>query len=222
MEQPTVAPTKRPRGRPRKPILPPNTIDQSSLITALNKPSTSLDSTSTTSTAPSKSTKAPSSTSKSPSKAIKQALNFYTLAPVNLNSTIEVKGRIDWYFLYCAKHEVRPSVSSLCLALKVNRSTFMSWVAGKGRPYLQEIAAGAHALIQAVWEDLLADGKINPVTGIFLGKNDFGYKDSSEVKVEVAPERKTREQLIAESKQLPTLPPESTTPAPLKGEGTID
>ena len=99
----------------------------------------------------------------------------------------------------------------------------MSWVVGKGgRPYLQEVASSAHALIQAVWEDMVADGKINPIPGLFLGKNDFGYLDTSEVKVEIAPEKKTREQLIAESKMLPNLPPESPQPPPLKGEGTID
>lgn len=214
-----IQPTKRPRGRPKKPILPPNTIDTSSLISALNKPT---DTPSSTTKAPSK----PSTTTKSPSKAIKQALNFYTLSPVDLNIPLEVKGRIDWYFLYCSKHEVRPSVSSLCLALKVNRSTFMSWVAGRSRSYLQEVANSALSLIQAVWEDMLADGKINPIPGLFLGKNDFGYVDTSEVKVEVAPERKTREQLIAESKMIPGIAPQDDNQnpklPPLKGEGTVD
>jgi hypothetical protein len=30
------------------------------------------------------------------------------------------------------------------------------------------------------WENNFQNGKLNPVTGIFLGKNHFGYKDQTE------------------------------------------
>ena len=30
------------------------------------------------------------------------------------------------------------------------------------------------------WETYMNSGKINPVSGIFLGKNNFGYQDKTE------------------------------------------
>ena len=30
------------------------------------------------------------------------------------------------------------------------------------------------------WEQIMQNGKINPASGIFLGKNNFGYKDQTE------------------------------------------
>jgi hypothetical protein len=34
--------------------------------------------------------------------------------------------------------------------------------------------------LEALWEDYMQNGKINPVSGIFLGKNNFGYSDKQE------------------------------------------
>jgi hypothetical protein len=35
-------------------------------------------------------------------------------------------------------------------------------------------------MLEALWEDYMMNGKINPVSGIFLGKNNFGYQDKQE------------------------------------------
>ena len=32
-----------------------------------------------------------------------------------------------------------------------------------------------------MWETYMNSGKINPVSGIFLGKNNFGYQDKQEM-----------------------------------------
>ena len=34
--------------------------------------------------------------------------------------------------------------------------------------------------MENLWEDYMNSGKINPVSGIFLGKNNFGYQDKTE------------------------------------------
>jgi hypothetical protein len=39
-------------------------------------------------------------------------------------------------------------------------------------------------LLAANWENNMQDNRTNAVSGIFIGKNDFGYKDKSEVVVE--------------------------------------
>ena len=34
--------------------------------------------------------------------------------------------------------------------------------------------------LEVLWESYMTNGKINPVSGIFLGKNNFGYQDKQE------------------------------------------
>ena len=34
--------------------------------------------------------------------------------------------------------------------------------------------------MENLWEHYMQNGKINPVSGIFLGKNNFGYQDKTE------------------------------------------
>ena len=35
--------------------------------------------------------------------------------------------------------------------------------------------------MEDLWENYMQNGKINPVSGIFLGKNNFGYQDKQEM-----------------------------------------
>lgn len=35
-------------------------------------------------------------------------------------------------------------------------------------------------VLENMWETYMNSGKINPVSGIFLGKNNFGYQDKTE------------------------------------------
>ena len=41
----------------------------------------------------------------------------------------------------------------------------------------------AYAILNAQLEDYMQNGKVNPVTGIFLGKNHFQYTDKQEIEV---------------------------------------
>jgi hypothetical protein len=38
----------------------------------------------------------------------------------------------------------------------------------------------AYKGMELLWENYMLNGKINPVSGIFLGKNNFSYSDSQE------------------------------------------
>ena len=38
----------------------------------------------------------------------------------------------------------------------------------------------AYNYMEILWENYMQNGKINPVSGIFLGKNNFGYQDKTE------------------------------------------
>ena len=37
--------------------------------------------------------------------------------------------------------------------------------------------------MEELWEQYMQQGKINPVSGIFLGKNHYGYQDRQDVVV---------------------------------------
>jgi hypothetical protein len=39
----------------------------------------------------------------------------------------------------------------------------------------------AYEYMEILWENYMQNGKINPVSGIFLGKNNFGYQDKQEM-----------------------------------------
>lgn len=67
------------------------------------------------------------------------------------------------------------------MSLRVAKSTMWEWRQGNYRAGThQEIICRAYDVLEALWEDYMLNGKINPVSGIFLGKNNFGYADKQE------------------------------------------
>lgn len=111
----------------------------------------------------------------------------------------EVKKRIDDFFEYCRISGLRPGVESLGIALGVSRQTVWKWAHGVScGPKRQELIENALAFIAGFLEQCGMQGKINPVTYIFLMKNWYGYSDSP---AEIADSRsgaprKTREELL--------------------------
>lgn len=47
-------------------------------------------------------------------------------------------------------------------------------------PSVEDTIKKAYKLMENLWESYMNSGKINPVSGIFLGKNNFGYQDKTE------------------------------------------
>lgn len=79
---------------------------------------------------------------------------------------------------------MKPTVMGLCNALGIDRQTFYNWGTGRTRSESSDrmnIVKKAHNILEELWEDYMLNGKINPVSGIFLGKNHFGYADKQEV-----------------------------------------
>jgi hypothetical protein len=57
----------------------------------------------------------------------------------------------------------------------------MSWKNGDYRENThQAIILKAYRVMEELWENYMLNGKINPVSGIFLGKNQFQYSDKQE------------------------------------------
>ena len=48
------------------------------------------------------------------------------------------------------------------------------------RPEVTNCIKKAYILLENLWETYMSAGKVNPVAGIFLGKNNYKYQDKTE------------------------------------------
>ena len=95
----------------------------------------------------------------------------------------ELEERLDYYFQWCSANDMKPSVATMALACGVDRRTMWKWETGQegSTPRKRDLVKKAKALLNGILEDYMLNGKVNPVTGIFLSKNHFGYRDQQEV-----------------------------------------
>lgn len=116
---------------------------------------------------------------------LRHTLGMWDLPIIDISDIKQVEERILWYFNYCIKEDMKPTVSGLAMALGVDRKTLYDWSRGNVRGVTHSpIVKKAMDALQILWEDYMQNGKINPVSGIFLGKNHFGYTDKQEIVVE--------------------------------------
>ena len=114
-------------------------------------------------------------------KYLSHALMVRNMPPIDISDPVQVRERISDYFALCATNDMKPSVTGFRLALRVGRTTLWEWKQGNFRAGThQAIICEAYDMLEALWEDYMMNGKINPVSGIFLGKNNFGYSDKQE------------------------------------------
>ena len=118
-------------------------------------------------------------------KYILHSLKLADLPKCDLKSTGEVTERIKTYFEICAEDDMKPSVAGLALAMDIDR-TYL-WEIREGRkgknPEVANTIKKAMKILDLQMVDYMQNGKINPVSGIFLMKNNFGYADKQEVVV---------------------------------------
>lgn len=103
------------------------------------------------------------------------------MPPIDCKDPQAVQARIDHYFEFCDRHELRPGVEGLALAVGVRRETIWKWSHEPGPR--GDAARHAYALLAALMEEWTLSGRLNPVSGIFLMKNNFGYHDSQQLEL---------------------------------------
>lgn len=115
------------------------------------------------------------------SKFLRHALVIREWPLIDVNDPVQVQNRINEYFTLCIADDIKPTVKGFLNALRVAKSTLWEWKTGGLRAGThQAIILEAYDVLEALWEDYMMNGKINPVSGIFLGKNNFGYQDKQE------------------------------------------
>lgn len=118
-------------------------------------------------------------------KYIMHSMKLADLPKCNVKDTGEVTERVRLYFSICAEDDMKPSVAGLALALDIDRTYLWEIRAGKtGKdPEIVNTIKKAMKILDLQMVDYMQNGKINPVSGIFLMKNNFGYADKQEVVV---------------------------------------
>ena len=118
------------------------------------------------------------------SRFLRHALTTMNMPPIDISDEKQVEERVIWYFNHCADNEMKPTVKGLCNALGISRNTIRTWYNEEYRGATHSaIIKKAYDLLEELWEDYMLNGKINPVSGIFLGRNHWGYQDKIDLVV---------------------------------------
>jgi hypothetical protein len=122
-------------------------------------------------------------------KYIGVSLKLFNLPSIDLKDPEQVQARLDEYFAIHLEADLKPTVAGMAMALGINRRRLWEIRSGAKMggtteydlptPTLVAIKK-AYDFMENLWENYMQNGKINPVSGIFLGKNNFGYQDKTE------------------------------------------
>ncbi len=113
------------------------------------------------------------------------------MTEIDMESEAEVQARLNAYFALYAKYDMKPTVSGMAIALNgMSRQTLRAIAkdlptgsSGYKTALPKEVSVlikKAYFLLENLWETYMNSGKVNPVAGIFLGKNNYGYQDKTE------------------------------------------
>jgi len=124
-------------------------------------------------------------------KIIMKNLEIANLPEIDLMDAEQVRNRIREYFTIEAKWGYKPTVAGLGNALnglsrqrlweiRTGNTTRGHHLAERLPKSVRDEVKKAYHLMEQNWEDYMQNGKINPVAGIFLGKNNYGYQDRTD------------------------------------------
>ena len=111
---------------------------------------------------------------------------LFNLPPIDLKDPAQVNERLNEFFRIHAEADMKPTVSGMGMALGLDRRRLWEIKTGVGDrnqdlpTSTRDSIKRAYEYMEILWENYMQNGKINPVSGIFLGKNNFGYQDKTE------------------------------------------
>lgn len=117
-------------------------------------------------------------------------IKLFNMPKIDLHDPEAVAERLTEFFMLYAENDMKPTVAGMGMALgldrrrlweiKVGAQTSNRWIEDLPSEVKDSIKK-AYSLMENMWESYMNSGKINPVSGIFLGKNNFGYQDKQEM-----------------------------------------
>lgn len=129
------------------------------------------------------------------------------MSDIDMDNVSEVQQRLSDYFELYTSRDMKPTVAGMAIALNGHNRQWLRAVVtdratgGAGykanlRPEVANLIKKAYFLLENLWETYMSGGKVNPVAGIFLGKNNYGYQDKTEYVV--TPNRQSDEEYDAD------------------------
>lgn len=122
-------------------------------------------------------------------------LHFMNLPKIDLHDEKAVQDRLNEYFDFMIQNDMKPSVSGMAMALGLDRRRLWEIKTGNTQGSgamgglsslpqgVTDLVKKAYQLLECLWEDYMLNGKINPMAGVFLGVNNYGYQDVKKVDV---------------------------------------
>ena len=112
------------------------------------------------------------------------ALAIMQFPKIDVRDPEQLQKRVFEYFQLCADHDMKPGVAAVGLAIGLDRRRMWEIRSGSKNVAIpqecKDIIISVYDSLEALWESYMINGKINPASGIFLGKNNFGYQDTQE------------------------------------------
>ena len=113
---------------------------------------------------------------------IDHATSLALMQPLEIWDAEHIGKRTMEYLEKCKADGVRVNLTAYALALGTTPDGLNEMVSDKRRT--EEVRAAllkGISMVESVMIEMMMEQRINPVTGIFLLKNHFGYKDQSEI-----------------------------------------
>ena len=116
-------------------------------------------------------------------------MQLYKLPSIDIKDPEQVDARLEEYFKIHFENDLKPTVAGMGMALGLDRRRLWEIKTGNfgTQKSLSELPTQtkdsikkAYDFLETLWENYMHNGKINPVSGIFLAKNNFGYQDKQE------------------------------------------
>lgn len=107
------------------------------------------------------------------------AVEGISLPEIDESNIAEVMERVKYYFERCDAEFQEPGVAGMCLWLGITTERWKQWC--EGAEYAtthQQACERIMTLLESRIEGQMINGKINPVTAMFLLKSQFGYVDT--------------------------------------------
>lgn len=152
------------------------------------------------------------------STMLSQAVTIMNWPKIDTNDPDQVEQRIAQYLDYCIQYDIKPDMSGMGLALGTNRTTLWRWENGvesnKPQAVRNSIKRGRE-ITEYLLVQMMNNGKINPIPAIFLLKNNYAYRDQTDIVVTPNNPLDTADPETARKKYLDAIPE-------TEAEGTVE
>ncbi len=122
---------------------------------------------------------APQTTPGDNKKFLLHSLKIAQFPKIDTKNIEQLEERIFTYFSVCAEDDMRPTVVGLALAIGTDRRRLWEWSKTE-TDVRSDTIKKAYQMLNLLMEEYMQHGKMNPISAIFLMKNNFGYSDTQE------------------------------------------